>query len=969
MASEKIDALSLDISASLNTDNLDKVINKLGELDKALNKLKSKTLTVNINDARSAIDNTTPSVDKLTSSFLNQTVKIAAVIAVFKKLYTVISDGVANAAEYTKTLNMFTVSLGEYADNATKYGETVSDALGIDLAGWQNTQGIFDTLIKGMGVTSDKAAYMSQNLTQLAYDISSFYGITLTEAANKLKSAMAGRTQPARAIGYAPDQANAVDYAKNPKNYGKQTFAINQQTGAIEANTIATDENTQHKIVNFNQLTSAEKSIIRYNLLMSQNTQVQGNFARALNDPYNQLKIFKDQLNMTSRAFGNMFIPALNKVLPYLSAFAQLATQAFQSLARLFGFELPDVKDRTTIDTKPYDDVVKATGKAKNNAKKMKDYMLGIDELNVFNPNTGAGAGGGGGVGGENSNLKNMKLRGYDFLGKAVENSIKKAREAIQKLFNDWKQHPITLPLKIIALGFGELAKAGGEVGAGFWEWFLGKSPEKLKQEADEYGRTVGEQFCVAFAEKIQQEQVDFWSLILGKKPDELEADAQKTGTATGSKFVSSLISQFPSVPSEWFADNLFLEAILGTPDKMAKRAGEAGRDIADQFVLEFGIKCATELAKHPILTWLFEKATGHSLKADLEGMNRALMKTKTPAKKAENPYGYVSADKAKQISAIQNGTKNNVVTADLVIRTPDIAKSETVIKGKVGAIAKDAVSTYDNEFSSEETKSKTTAAANVLYNSALVGANNNGTATSEFGYVSFDMAKNYVANLGTKTQKAEAYTATAGLAIYADNGLKSKNGAFRTTGEQAGEGYVLGVKKYEKESKKVGGIIGLNALNQIRKTLGIKSPSKEFAKVGRYSVEGFAGAMEKNKNLVTTAATDLGKSALNALTSASDMSNKIILNGTIADPSASVSAKASNASGIGYGIGASNDYAMASLASQIYQAVVSGMTAASANNEDKDIKVIIDGKEVFKAVQTESRKRGIAVSNGTFSR
>ena len=63
------------------------------------------------------------------------------------------------------------------------------------------------------------------------------------------------------------------------------------------------------------------------------------------------------------------------------------------------------------------------------------------------------------------------------------------------------------------------------------------------------------------------------------------------------------------------------------------------------------------------------------------------------------------------------------------------------------------------------------------------------------------------------------------------------------------------------------------------------------------------------------------------------------------------------------------NEGAMATLASQIYQAVVSGMSAVKEDGEKQDIKVIIDGKEVFKAVQTESRKRGVAISNGTFSR
>jgi hypothetical protein len=59
----------------------------------------------------------------------------------------------------------------------------------------------------------------------------------------------------------------------------------------------------------------------------------------------------------------------------------------------------------------------------------------------------------------------------------------------------------------------------------------------------------------------------------------------------------------------------------------------------------------------------------------------------------------------------------------------------------------------------------------------------------------------------------------------------------------------------------------------------------------------------------------------------------------------------------------------MASLASNIYQAVVSGMANVGGVANGGDIKVIIDGKEVFKAVQTEQRKRGAVVSNGAFSR
>ena len=113
---------------------------------------------------------------------------------------------------------------------------------------------------------------------------------------------------------------------------------------------------------------------MRYIALMTQVTQVQGNYAKTLNDPVNQLKVFKEQLNMTSRELGNVFIPALNQVLPYLTAFAQLAGEAFRAIAKFFGYEIPDMSDRMDISpvAEPYNDVVEATGKAAKNAKNAK---------------------------------------------------------------------------------------------------------------------------------------------------------------------------------------------------------------------------------------------------------------------------------------------------------------------------------------------------------------------------------------------------------------------------------------------------------------------------------------------------------------------------------------------------------------------------------------------------------------------
>ena len=49
MASEKIDALELDINAKLTTENLDKLITALGRLSKALDNVNAKTLKLTRN--------------------------------------------------------------------------------------------------------------------------------------------------------------------------------------------------------------------------------------------------------------------------------------------------------------------------------------------------------------------------------------------------------------------------------------------------------------------------------------------------------------------------------------------------------------------------------------------------------------------------------------------------------------------------------------------------------------------------------------------------------------------------------------------------------------------------------------------------------------------------------------------------------------------------------------------------------
>ena len=322
--------------------------------------------------------------------------------AAFIQTMRYLGNAVNKSMEYTESLNLFNVAMGEYADEAKKYAETVSEVMGIDPAEWLKAQGTFNILATGFGVAADKAAIMSKNLTQLGYDISSFYNINVQDAMLKLQSGMAGELEPLRRLGYDLSVARLQEEA----------YALG----------------IEKKITAMNQ---AEKSMLRYHAIMSQVTQVQGDMARTLESPANQTRILKAQIDQLNRAIGNIFIPLLNKMLPYLIAMAQMAREAAESIALFFGFTLPEV-DYSSVSTS-VGDIATDLDDANDTAKELKRTLMGFDEINRLNDTSSgkSGAGAGGGVGFD------MDLLEYDFLGDRLAkdlDSVKSKLESIKGL-------------------------------------------------------------------------------------------------------------------------------------------------------------------------------------------------------------------------------------------------------------------------------------------------------------------------------------------------------------------------------------------------------------------------------------------------------------------------------------------------------------------------------------------------------
>lgn len=337
----------------------------------------------------------------------NSAIKAISFVTIYRAAAKLLSAAIAKSSQYTEDLNLFTVSMGKYAEEAYNYAQKVSEIVGIDPAEWMRNQGVFNTIITGFGVAGDKAAYMSKNLTQLGYDIASFYNLDFESAMQKVQSGIAGELEPLRRLGYDLSVARLEQERLN--------LGIDKSVSSM---------------------TQAEKSQLRYYAMMTQVTQVQGDMARTLEQPANMLRVLKAQFEQCARAIGNLFIPILVKVLPFAIAVANALREIIAAIAGLFGVTLqaPDWGDSFGGATSGSGAIADNMDSAAGSAKELKKYLAGFDELNVL-PDQNQGGGSGGSAGGGGGDL-GIELPGYDFLKNAVGNKIDEWKKKLEPLVN-----------------------------------------------------------------------------------------------------------------------------------------------------------------------------------------------------------------------------------------------------------------------------------------------------------------------------------------------------------------------------------------------------------------------------------------------------------------------------------------------------------------------------------------------------
>jgi len=189
---------------------------------------------------------------------------------------------------------------------ARKWSEETSDALGLNAYAVRQNVATLHQMLKSMGL-SERAAYgMSTSMTELAYDMASFFNLAPEEAFEKLRAGITGEAEPLKRLGILIDEATI-----------KQT--------AWNAGLVKTGQ----------ELTQTQKVQARYLAIMKQTSAAQGDLARTAESPANQIRRLQEEAKETAIEFGRALIPVLKAALPTIRDFGDILRSAAEALNRM----------------------------------------------------------------------------------------------------------------------------------------------------------------------------------------------------------------------------------------------------------------------------------------------------------------------------------------------------------------------------------------------------------------------------------------------------------------------------------------------------------------------------------------------------------------------------------------------------------------------------------------------------------
>lgn len=283
--------------------------------------------------------------------------------------------------------------------------------------------------------------------------------------------------------------------------------------------------------IRMSALSEAQKAQVRYAVMANSAMQqgIIGTYASEMMTAEGAVRTLSQQMKTLGQAVGNIFIPILAAVIPWISAFVSILYDAVAAVAAFFNIPFfkiswgsPTKGLSTGMDNvaESADNAKKALGGAGGAAKKLKDYTMGFDELNIIDPSAASGGGGGGGGGGAGDIASDWE--GLDLETLWDESVFAKAAKQVDEIkakvldwFDKWKTEIAIISAALGALTIANLLSKLGEA-LQFGDLFMGVMKNIKKMAAGVIVITLEFALVKSAFSQFMSEDGSLWDYIKG---------------------------------------------------------------------------------------------------------------------------------------------------------------------------------------------------------------------------------------------------------------------------------------------------------------------------------------------------------------------------------------------------------------------------------------------------------------------
>lgn len=229
---------------------------------------------------------------KLTEIGGSMTLKVTApIVAAF-------TASVKGASDLNETVSKTSEVFKEQSNQVMDWSEGSIESMGLAQGTALDMASTFGDMGTSMGQTRAEASEMSTSLVQLAADMASFKNISTDRAATALTAIYTGETEALKNLGIVMTQANL------------EAFALSQGiTTQISA------------------MSQAEQVQLRYQFVMAQTANAQGDFVRTGGSLANQSRKLMQSIKQLGESFGKLLLPAVTNVVTTIQGAVQWLTE------------------------------------------------------------------------------------------------------------------------------------------------------------------------------------------------------------------------------------------------------------------------------------------------------------------------------------------------------------------------------------------------------------------------------------------------------------------------------------------------------------------------------------------------------------------------------------------------------------------------------------------------------------------